>query len=125
MAFVLKQSATFEWPLKIVIPTDGGKKATFTLDVEFRRLAQSRLTEVLNIARAAMRGETVDSAEDEDIARELVCGWKGVVDDDGQEIPFSEAALTQMVELPFVAGQIIRQFYEAHNSEKKPGKRGN
>jgi len=122
MAFVLSKSATYIWPVRISLATDGGKKTVETLDVEFRRLPQSRITELVQQARAAERGRDDDAAlDDREAAREIIAGWDGVVDDSGKPIPFSEAALGQLLEIPTVAGQIVQAWFES----LKEGKRKN
>ena len=123
MAFVLSKSATYVWPVRISLATDGGKTTVETLDVEFRRLPQSRINEIVRQARAAERGrgDDEDQIEDQDAAREIIAGWDGVTADDGKEIPFSEAALAQLLEIPTVAGQIVKAWFES----LKEGKRKN
>jgi hypothetical protein len=113
MAFKLQQSATYVWPVKIVLPIDGGKRETHTFDATFRRLPQSRINEIIKLARLQERGRLDDDQEleDQDAAREIMVGWDGVQDDDGKAIPFSEGALTQLVEIPTVAGQIVRAWF--------------
>ena len=122
MAFVLSKSDTYDWPVRITLATDGGKRTVETLDVNFRRLPQSRITELVQQARAAERGLDVDSAlDDRDAAREIIAGWDGVVDDAGKPVPYSEAALAQLLEIPTVAGQIVQAWFES----LKEGKRKN
>jgi hypothetical protein len=126
MAFVLKQSTSYTWPIKLVIPVNGGKKETYTFDAEFKRLPQSRIDEVLRLARDVERGDAeADEVEDQALARELLIGWSGVVDDDGQEVPFSESSMKQLMEIYTVPGQILKHFFESTKSEKKPGRRKN
>jgi hypothetical protein len=123
MAFVLSKSATYTWPVRISLATDGGKTTIETFDVEFRRLPQSRINEIVRQARAAERARDVDEdqIEDQDAAREIMAGWAGVTDDAGKEIPFSESALAQLLEIPTVAGQIVKAWFES----LKEGKRKN
>jgi hypothetical protein len=123
MAFVLSKSATYTWPVRITLATDGGKQTVETLDAEFRRLPQSRINEIVRQARAAERGRSEDGEliEDQDAAKEIIVGWSGVTDDAGKEIPFSETALAQLLEIPTVAGQIVKAWFES----LKDGKRKN
>jgi hypothetical protein len=123
MAFVLSKSATYTWPVRITLATDGGKQTVETLDAEFRRLPQSRINEIVRQARAAERGRSQDGEliEDQDAAKEIIVGWSGVTDDAGKEIPFSETALAQLLEIPTVAGQIVKAWFES----LKDGKRKN
>lgn len=120
MAFVLKQSPTYKWPIPLVLPTDGGRREKHTFDGEFRRLPQSRINEVIRLARLQERGKLDDEElQDGDLAREVLAGWSGVTDDDAKEIPFSEAALAQLLEIPTVAGQIVRAWFESIEVAKK------
>ena len=43
MAFVLKQSDTYVWPITFDIPVDGGRHERQTLDGEFKRHPQSKI----------------------------------------------------------------------------------
>jgi len=109
MALRLSQSASYKWPVKIVIPADGGKRETFTFDAEFRRLKQSRIAEIMEFGQRKNRGETLEPGQDMsdmELLGEILCGWDGVVDDDDTPIPFSKSSLEQLCELPTVAGQI-------------------
>lgn len=115
MAFVLKQSATYKWPVPLVIPVDGGRKEKHTFDGEFRRLPQSRINEIIKLARAMELGRVDDeeALDDKEAAREILAGWSGVTDDEGKDIPFSDTALSQLLEIPTVAGQIIRAWFNS------------
>lgn len=121
MAFVLKQSNTYTWPVALVLPVDGGRRDKHTFDGEFRRLPQTRINQIVRLARASERGRLNDDEEllDQDAAKELLAGWSGVVDDDGKEIPFSDSALAQLLEIPTVAGQIVRAWFESIDTAKR------
>ena len=121
MAFVLKQSNTYTWPVALVLPVDGGRRDKHTFDGEFKRLPQTRINQIVRLARASERGRLNDDEEllDQDAARELIAGWSGVVDDDSKEIPFSDSALTQLLEIPTVAGQIVRAWFESIDTAKR------
>lgn len=121
MAFVLKQSATYTWPVTLIIPVDGGRREKHTFDGEFRRLPQSRINEIIRLARLQERGRLDDGEElaDQDAAKEILAGWSGVVDDDGKEVPFTESAVGQLLEIPTVAGQIIRAWFDSLEVAKR------
>lgn len=120
MAFVLKQSASYKWPVPLLIPTDGGHREKHTFDAEFKRLPQSRINEIIKLARALELGRGDDeSLDDKSAAREIMAGWAGITDDSGKEIPFSESALDQLLEIPTVAGQIIRAWFNSMDVAKK------
>jgi hypothetical protein len=121
MAFVLKQSATYKWPVTLIIPADGGRREKHTFDGEFRRIPQARINEIRRLGRLQELGrlDPEEEIQDQDGAKEILAGWSGVVDDEGKEIPFSEAALNQLLEIPTVAGQIIRAWGESIEVAKR------
>lgn len=121
MAFVLKQSDTYTWPITLILPVDGGRREKHTFDGEFKRLPQTRINEIVRQARAMERGRLNEDEglEDQDAAREVLTGWSGVVDDDGKEIPFSSSTLAQLLEIPTVAGQIVRAWFESLEVAKR------
>jgi predicted RNA-binding protein with EMAP domain len=123
MAFVLKQKPTYTWPVPLIIPTDGGRREKHTFDGEFRRLPQARVDEYIRMARAMERSRyseaEAEEINDSDAARELLAGWTGIVDDDGKEVPFSESALDKLLEIPTVASQIVRAWFDSIEVAKR------
>ena len=122
MAFVLKQSASYTWPVPLLIPVDGGRREKHSFDAEFKRLPQSRINEIIKLARALELGRGDDEAlDDKSAAKEILIGWAGITDDAGKDVPFSESALDQLLEIPTIAGQIIKAWF----SSMEVAKRGN
>lgn len=124
MSFVLKQKQTYVWPVALLLPGDGGHREKSTFDAEFKRLPQSRLSEIGKLVRAAdlavKNGEEPEQEVDAQmLAREMLAGWSGIVDDAGKDIPFSEAALNQLLDVPSVATQIVQAFYESYEDAKR------
>jgi hypothetical protein len=120
MSFVLNQSASYTWPVPLLIPVDGGRREKFSFDAEFKRLPQSRINEIIKLARALEVGRDEDqSLDDKTAAKEILTGWSGVVDDSGKDIPFSEAALEQLLEIPAIAGQIVMAWFKSMEVAKK------
>lgn len=106
--FVIKQSPTFKWPVAVELPADGGKTQRHTFDAEFKRLGKAemrQLWEKLNTAEGA-----------DEVIRAVLVGWSGVTDGD-QPLPFSEAALSQLLDIPTVSGAILKAFTEAVSGE--------
>ena len=118
MAFVLKQSTSYSWPVSFKLPTDGGKFEKQTFDAEFKRLPQARINEIqIEVQariKAAERNESItDSISDQSIAEELLVGWSGVVDGDGDEVPFSEVNKQQLLAVATVASAIIVAYFDS------------
>jgi hypothetical protein len=120
MAFVLKQSASYTWPVPLLIPVDGGRREKHSFDAEFKRLPQSRINEIIKLARALELGRGDDEAlDDKSAAKEILIGWAGITDDAGKDVPFSESALDQLLEIPTIAGQIIKAWFSSMEVAKK------
>lgn len=125
MAFVLKQRDSYTWPVTVEVPIDGGRFKRETFDAEFARLPQSRIHEIqLAAARVKSTLERGDEElydtliTDQDIANEVLIGWSGVQDDKGKEVPFSESAKTELLEVPCVADAIVRAFNDSVSKAK-------
>ena len=109
--FKIIQNPSYTWPVTVDLPTDGGKTEKATFDAEFRRLTQTRVDE---IRQAVERGEMRDS----DLAREALVGWAGVVDADGQ-VPYSEKARDQLLDIPMVSTAIVMALLGSLNGAKR------
>lgn len=112
MAFVLSQSPAYSWPVAVEFPIDGGRFEKQTFDVQFRRLPQSRIREVLDPAEGA-------EVSDNQLCREVVIGWSGIQDAKGAEVPFSEKGLGDLLEIPLVAGSIVKAWIDSLAKAKR------
>ena len=125
MALTLSQSATYKWPVRISLPAGGdavGKRDVHTFDAEFKRLPQTRVNEIIQLVRDQERGRRSDEealVQDTDVAREVLAGWTGVIDDDGKQIPFSETVRDQLLEIPTVASQIVVAWFDSNKDAKR------
>lgn len=121
--FVLDQSDTYNWPVTLLIPTDNGKKVKATFDVEYRRLTQTRINELVRQAKKVERARDPDDSDetlDQDTAREIIAGWgESVVDKKGDPVPFSEAALNKLLDIPTTAAQLVRQWFDSIDAAKR------
>lgn len=118
MAFVLKQSDSYTWPVSIRLPANGGKREKQTFEAEFKRLPQSRINEIQVLAqqrvKAAERGEDLENGiSDQSIADEVLVGWDGIVDGDGEPVPYSKTTKAQLLDVPMLAGALIEAFFES------------
>jgi len=124
VAFVLSQSQSYSWPVVLRLPADGGKREKASFDAVFKRLPQSRINEIQVLVqqrmKAAEKGEDLDNGvTDQSIADEILVGWSGVVDGDGDEVSFSEAAKAQLLDVPMVAGALIGAYFESLVEQKR------
>jgi hypothetical protein len=112
MAFVLKKSNSYKWPVTVDVPVDGGKHERVTFDVEFKDITQSRLQEM---AEESAEG----NMSDVDIAREVMIGWAGVTDEDGKELPYSITKRDELLDVPLVASAIAGAYLESKQGAKR------
>jgi len=54
-----------------------------------------------------------DGVSDIGVAREIVVGWEGVVDDEKQPVPFSPSGLDMFLDMPMVAATVVTAYMEA------------
>jgi hypothetical protein len=105
MAFVVKQSDSYFWPVQVELPADGGRFEKHTFDAEFKRIAQSRIEEI-------MQGVVASSINDHDVVVEVLRGWKGVTDGT-DELVWSEKNRDLLMEIPLVSASIIKAWMES------------
>lgn len=124
MAFVLNQSQSYSWPVSIQLPADGGKREKSSFDALFKRLPQSRINEIQQLVqqriKAAERGEELDNGvTDQTIAAEILVGWAGILDADGDDVPYSEAVKAQLLDVPMMAGALIEAYFTSLVERKR------
>tara|TARA_B100001939_G_scaffold333897_1_gene334319 strand:- start:687 stop:1031 length:345 start_codon:yes stop_codon:yes gene_type:complete len=112
MAFVLKKSNTFKWPITVNAPVDGGTYKKVSFDLEFKDLTQSRMDDIFQLSNDGNLSAT-------EIAREIVVGWAGIEDDDGSELPFSIAGRDMLLDVPLMAATIVETYLEIKNEAKR------
>ena len=87
MAFVRKKVKTFKWPVQVQEPSDTkpGEFETSEFIAVFKRVGMSKLQD----------SEVVDNIS---LIRKVLVGWEGIVDEDGEEVPFSDEVLAEQVD---------------------------
>lgn len=123
MSFVIDLSGSYRWPVAVDVPEDGRHK-TMKFDGEFKRLPQDRINELYAAMQArlvAMRaGEsTADLIDDKEIAGEVLIGWSGILDGDGEEVRYSEAVKAKLLNVPLVAASIVTAWGESVRGAKR------
>lgn len=106
--FVLSKNGSYSWPVSHDVPVSGGKFEKQTFDAEFKRMSQSRFKELMD-------GE---KSSDNEFCREVITGWKGIKDDKGEEVPFSQEALEDLLEVPQLAKNIVFAYMDSISGSK-------
>lgn len=112
MAFVLSKAKSYSWPVSFDLPVDGGQHEEQTFDVQFKRMPQSWIADISQKMDA-------DEVKSWDVAREIVIGWSGITGDDGKDIPFSQKAFDQLLDVPTVAVAIVTAFFRSITGVKE------
>lgn len=101
--FKIAQSPDYFWPVAFTYPGENGKVEKANFDARFKRISQSRIAEIQNQIKEG-------SFDEGSILKEIVVGWRGVVDDAGEEIPFSITALDKLLDVPMLGTHIAEAF---------------
>ena len=111
MAFVLKQSDTYTWPVSVDIPVDGHHQRS-TFEGKFKRVSQSRIREM---------GQEIEDGTitDGEMVAEVLVDWDGIDDDDGNPVKFSPSTLKQLIDVPMVATAIATAYFESIAGAKR------
>lgn len=119
--FVIKdrEDTTFEWPVTVNYPRDGGKTQKFEFVGIFRRLSADEKD-----ALPAYSDATTDEAVEQFIDRTLrqMVGWRNVVDHEQRPIELSAAALRSAIRAPGGAAVIVgitRALQEVETGERR------
>lgn len=97
MAFVRKKSSSFKWPVTVEFPVDGGRFESESFDAVFKRIGRSDFQRLLD------KGDL-------DLIEAVLENWEGVKDEAGKDIPFTKAALKDMLDDPCFTKGIITSY---------------
>jgi len=118
-------SSTYDWPIVVNVPENGGTWSRHTFTGIFKRFTKEEadaLTE--RIGEDKPNGEAYEPL---DLVAEVMVGWSNdVVDDNDQPIPYSEKELRELCNLyPMTVGGIYSAWLDsfAKGKEKNSGRR--
>ena len=117
MSFVLKSSSSYSWEVSFFQPENGERKKQ-SFDALFKRLPQTRINEIQVLVqkrvKAIQEGEEDQSGiTDQSIADEVLVGWEGIEDGEGNPVPFSNKSKKQVLEVPMLASGIIEAYFNS------------
>jgi hypothetical protein len=113
VALVLKESDSYTWPITYRQPVSGGRQEKQEFEAEFKRLPQSRIAEIQAQAQQQLSGKGAPDISDVSVADEILVGWDGIVDSDGDAIAFNKTTKGQLLELPLMASCLIEAYFES------------
>lgn len=86
-------------------------------DAVFNRLTQTRINEIQDQVRAKQDDPTIEIT-DQSVADEVLAGWSNVLDEDGEEVPFSAKTKAELLNMPAVASGIVVAYFESVTGNK-------
>lgn len=100
------QTPAYWWPVVVEFASDGGKFEKEGFDAEFKRLPQDRL----RVIGEQIDGGTITDLELLDV---VLIGWRGIFDEAGDEVPFSETAKGRILNVAMVAQAVVSAWLES------------
>jgi hypothetical protein len=109
--FSIAQSDSYFWPVTVEIAVTGGTWKTEKFDAEFKRIPRDKL-------RAMHEAHANGEMGDLEFIREILVGWKGIVDG-ADEVPFSQSAFERLMQNQSVVVGVVRAFTESATGAKR------
>jgi hypothetical protein len=97
MAFVLKKVSTYKWPVEVSVPVDGGKFKKETFTAVFKKMSRSAFNDLIDMG-------------DDALVDEIIEGWEGIKDEDGEEVPFCSGTKKELFDDPYVLRALIESY---------------
>lgn len=102
--FIISQSPTYRWPVKVRFPSDGGQIQEQTFEAVFIRQKQSDLKALL---------ENVEDSTAKDVAQKVLVGWDNVSLDGKSKLDYSDANRDMLLDVALVARAVWEAYIES------------
>jgi hypothetical protein len=118
--FKLNQSDTYFFPVTVELPIDGGKFDKVKFDAEFKRLPRAQIKDIMSrVGTTAPDGSKIeDPINDDGVLDRVFVGWKGIVDEKGDVVEYSQTAREAVLEIHGVAAGIVRAWFDSLSGSK-------
>ena len=100
MAFVLKKVSSYKWPVSVEVPVDGGKFKKETFTAIFKKMSRSAFNDLIE-------------AGDDALIDQIVEGWEGVKDEDGNEVEYNDENKVALFDDPYVLRAVITAYTDS------------
>lgn len=107
-AFVLQAPKDFWWTVRIPVPTDNDYQVA-VLDVLFAALHQTELDRMRGVG---LKPDEAMPSELDSVLR-VMRGWRGLLDEHGNQVPYSEANRDILLAQPAVRTCILATYLAA------------
>lgn len=106
---ILTQRNTATVNVKGTLNDENGKPQPFHFKLMCRRISATELQNVLKDSDRSVSDFMLDITE----------GWRGVKDEDGQDVEFSTSALEQLLDIPGLAGIAFKEYLQEQAAKAK------
>lgn len=110
--FKLAASPVYWQTIETEVTGENGVRTAVKFDIQFKRLSSDQHKELAARIPA-------ESMNDADIAREVVVGWRGVADEENNQIEFSAENFDKMLQLGFATSIVVHFFRSYPKARQK------
>lgn len=119
MAFVVETSGSYLYKVKFTTFSEDGRPQLQTFSLRYKRLMQDKVDEYVKRGK-----EMADSGKTEiddviEYLSDIVVGWEGVQDADGEALPFNKENFSKLVNFPMMSTTIFDNWMESVQGGKK------
>lgn len=115
MKFVMVKKHLYWWPVTVRMPDPETAGAYFEQTFEMQFEAQNReaaLAAQEHYAALATERERIEA--DKEQMRQICVGWRGIIDEDGVDLPFSVERLDDAIGVSWFRAGVMRAIAEAN-----------
>jgi len=113
---VLGKSDTYSWKIELRVPVDNGKYEKQNFYCVFKRIEQSKIEAYQKKLMNTKMDVMFEAARK--FAKEVVVGWKDILDANEDQIPFTDEAFDQLLEKPLIGIEIAKTYIDSVTGEK-------
>lgn len=130
--FKLDLSKTFKWPVKFAVIDGNGRQQSHEIKLDFKRVSAEESKRLLADIQAAEKDRKANEEEgivsspreqvesEADFLMQVVTGWEGVADENGQALFFNRDHLIDLINaVPNLIGEIWAAFFLATSGGQK------
>lgn len=124
MAFVLSEKTTYPWTVSVQTPDPQkpGRWKTHTFTATFKRLAPLEVQERLAHLAETDLGFEERYQRENDFMEEILKGWEGITESDGEPILFSDTTRDLLLEVPEVRRALFEAYFDSALHRKAAAK---
>ena len=104
--FKLSTSDSYKYPVVVEIVDESGRTTKHTFEAHFKRLPQSEIDRLLVASKD-------DGIRDEDVVDQVLIGWSGVVDEQGDAMPFNAENVRVVLDICPVRACVVRAWVDS------------